>query len=228
MRKTLRLLLPAAVILALAAPGCYTVVMHPSDDDGYRASQTSDCVRCHSDYHQYPYGYYYSPYPSWWWTYPSYSSYYAYPWWWQYYDYPYLDGNGYDYSSSGLSTHEGTKFDRHETRPGPVPPPHSLTGSGNDQWIYPGLPDVSGDFQPGTGSSGTQTRPGQTGDTGPRTKDEGQGSTDSKDTRDAAGRPIPKSDPTVQPDNTRQDNPPADSTDKDKGKKKSRREGDGR
>jgi hypothetical protein len=178
MRTTLRLIIPLALILAVIGPGCYTVVMHPSDEGGYRADQTSDCLRCHDSYHDYPYGYYYSPYPSWWWNYSNYSSYYAYPWWWRYYDYPYLDG-GYHYSDGGGSAHRGTKFDRRGT--GPAPPPHSWSTWNDNQPSQPSIIDQTQDAVTGGQNQTSQGRPNVgTDDSGARTKDENAGTSDSK------------------------------------------------
>jgi hypothetical protein len=187
MRTALRFLIPLALALAVILPGCYTVVMHPSDEGGYRADQTSDCVRCHGSYHEYPYGYYYDPYPSWWWDYSNYGSYYAYPWWWRYYDYPYLDGD-YSYDNSGTS-HRGTKFDRRETGSGPMPPPHSWGTGGYDQPVQPGINDQVQDISTGGQGTGAQSRPGTDSDeSGSRTKDETVSTPDSKDSRQSTVR----------------------------------------
>jgi hypothetical protein len=227
MNRTIRLLVSLTFLLAIIAPGCYTILQHPADGEGYRANQTSDCTRCHADYHSYPYGYYYSPYPSYWWEYPHYSHYYAYPWWWSYYDYPYLEGdNEYDTYVSD----PGTKFDRREVRDGPMPPPHSFSpGGGYDAPIIPSWESTAG----GRGTTGSGTvdgaRPptGTTGsETGSRSKDETAGSSDSKDTRDPAvdSRPQPKSDPTVKQDTPKQGKTETEKKE-EKGKKKPRQEG---
>lgn len=194
MRTTLRLIIPLALLLAVIGPGCYTVVMHPSDEGGYRADQTSDCLRCHDTYHDYPYGYYYGPYPSWWWDYSNYSSYYAYPWWWRYYDYPYLD-NGYT-DGGGGSVHRGTKFDRRETGSGPMPPPHSRSNWGETQPVQPTINDQVQDVVTGSQNQTSQGRPSTgTDDSGVRTKDENAGTSDSKVTRQSTVRqPAPQQD----------------------------------
>lgn len=212
MRTVLRLLIPLAITLALILPGCYTIVMHPSDEGGYRAQQTSDCVNCHGVYRDYPYGYYYSPYPSWWWDYSAYSSYYAYPWWWRHYDYPYLDG---DYQYGGTSDNRGTKFDRHDTRSGPSPPPHS-TGVGTFTPAWPGLSSPN-QFDPNAaGGANTQSRPGSdTSDSGSESKEPSQGQSGGKPTRQSSGGQ------TAQPnDSGANQQQPAD----DKNTKKSRTE----
>jgi hypothetical protein len=163
MKRALYLLIPLTFILVAIGPGCYTVLMHPSEEGGYHAQQTSDCTSCHTDYNDYPYGYYYSPYPSYWWDHSDYAYYYAYPWWWSYYDYPYADGN-YEY---GQNSGHGTKFDRREGPREPAPPPYS--DDSRDKWnddyqtpvVYP-----TPTYDPGTGPTTTtsRTQP-DTGDT---------------------------------------------------------------
>jgi len=220
MRTVLRLLIPVAIILALALPGCYTVIMHPSDEGGYQARQTSDCGRCHGAFHEYPYGYYYSPYPSWWWNHDAYSSYYAYPWWWRYYDYPYL---GDDYQYRGTSANRGAKFDRRDSRSGPVPPPHSIGGS-NPDLIWPGI-STPGEYDRGQGGSNTQARPGSgTSNAGSESKDTSQGQSDSKGTRQSSGRAPTQ---TVQPDNSGGNDQPAEDKNTKKSRTKPRRDGGG-
>jgi len=222
MRQALRLLIPAAVVLALLAPGCYTIVKHPAGDGDYQAAQTSDCVRCHSDYHEYPYGYYYGPYPSYWWEYSRYGYYYAYPWWWSYYDYPYMDGD-YDYSDQSPSDRD-TKFGRHGLDTGPARPPHSTS----DQWDDPGRPGP-GLYDPpsdglqggGTPSDNTQGRPGTTDPDDSRSKGDSTGGKDA--TKSNRPQPNPDATPTVQPEQPTQTNPPADKQPETEGKKKPRR-----
>lgn len=221
MRSMLRLLIPLALVLAVIVPGCYTVVMHPSDEGGYRANQTTDCVRCHDSYHEYPYGYYYDPYPSWWWDYDNYSSYYAYPWWWRYYDYPYLE-DGYDYSDGGGSTHRGTKFDRRDARSGPVPPPHSWSTWQDNQPLQPGINDQTQDIVTGGQNTGTQSRPDAGTNTDARTKDD-SATTDSKGTRQSTVRQ-----PAPAPSNTDTSTKPAETKDTKKSRTKSRDGGGGR
>lgn len=223
MKRALYLLIPAAFMLAIMAPGCYTVVMHPSDEGGYHAEQTSDCVRCHTDYHEYPYGYYYSPYPSYWWDYSDYAYYYAYPWWWSYYDYPYLPG---DYHYSGTSG--GTKFDRREGPREPAAPPYSTRSKDDyqpDDYLQPGYYDHStGQMQPTTPSTGTpRTQPSSTDDGShaddpPPTKIE---RTSRQDTKTDSGSSAGQND-------TGRDQRSTDKPKEDTSKKKSRRDGGGR
>ncbi len=220
MRSILRLLIPLALVLAVIVPGCYTVVMHPSDEGGFRADQTSDCIRCHDSYHDYPYGYYYDPYPSWWWDYSNYSSYYAYPWWWRYYDYPYLD-DGYHYGDGGAD-HRGTKFDRRGTRSGPVPPPHSWNSWQGDQPLQPSINDRTQDIVTGGQNTGTQSRPSVDSDTGARVKEDAAAS-EPKGTRQSTIQQT-----TPPPDNSGTTTKPAETKKTKRSRTKSRDGGGGR
>ncbi|MBK7092159.1 MAG: hypothetical protein IPH59_10675 [bacterium] len=89
----------ALIAAAITSAGCYTIIKHPTmtathSDEGEGTSETythveadRDCMRCHTDYGTYPYGYYYGYYPDYYWSNPNWGSYYAYPWWWEdYYD----------------------------------------------------------------------------------------------------------------------------------------------
>ncbi|UCF77753.1 MAG: hypothetical protein JSW03_06470 [Candidatus Eiseniibacteriota bacterium] len=82
-------LVMAAVILALVAGGCYTVLKHPEGvtlmDESY---QRKSCMDCHQEawfYHYDPY-WYGTYYPNDWW------GYYGRPWWYD--DYWYYYGTG--------------------------------------------------------------------------------------------------------------------------------------
>jgi hypothetical protein len=157
MRKVLRFLIPASFILAVLVPGCYTVLMHSSDEGDYRVSQTSNCLSCHSDYQEYPYGYYYSPAPSFWWQYPNYGYYYATPWWWGYYEYDYLDGD-YRYHEPDMAD---TKFGPRERDNIPIRPPHVFQDPGYLPPNSPGIWDIPGTYNSdptrGTGTSRSRT-----------------------------------------------------------------------
>ena len=96
MRKAFTLLIPLSIIL-LSAVGCYTILKHPSVDENYASSDYQhNCVSCHPDYQNYPYGYFYGDYPNYWWSTPRWGHYYAYPWWWDYYWYDTNNDNGGD------------------------------------------------------------------------------------------------------------------------------------
>ncbi len=78
----------AVSILLLLISGCYTILQHPAAEENYDADDyRADCLGCHTDYHEYPYGYFYGNYPNFWWSTPRWGHYYAYPWWWDNYWY---------------------------------------------------------------------------------------------------------------------------------------------
>lgn len=224
MKKALRLLLPLTILAAVLWPGCYTIVMHPSDDDGYRASQVSDCSRCHPDYNAYPYGHYYSPYPSYWWDYPHYSGYYANPWWWSLYDYPYAGG---EEGGEGDETDRGTKFDRRDPST-PPPPPYVYPGLSLP--TRPGILDYPSGGGGGLGSgTGTGTSRPKTDSTGTPTttgNEEGGGADEVKtDRQTPQERPTPQSEPTVKPPETKPQEPAKEQPKKDDDKKRPRHSG---
>jgi len=74
-------------VLTFSFGGCYTILIHPDSGEGYTSRDYQDaCVDCHTDYNDYPYGYFYGDhYPDYWWSTPRFGHYYAYPWWWDYY-----------------------------------------------------------------------------------------------------------------------------------------------
>lgn len=226
MKRALRLLLPLAVLAAISWPGCYTVLMHPTDDDGYRASQVSDCTRCHANYNDYPYGHYYSPYPDYWWNYPHYSGYYADPWWWSYYDYPHA---GRDAGGGDTDADRGTKFDRREASSPPTPP---YVTSGGRTVVRPselnyqsggasslGSGSGTGSSRPKTDSTGTGTTTTDTSGSGGTTE---QGKTVRQTQQD---RPTPQSESTVKPSDTKTEQPSKEQPKKEEETKKSRRGG---
>lgn len=68
------MLRPALLVcIALLLAGCYTMLRHPSTDDGYEYTDFRNCTECHEDY------YHFNPheplYSDMWWDY------YALPWW---------------------------------------------------------------------------------------------------------------------------------------------------
>ncbi len=85
--------LPLVVVaLSFAIVGCYTILKHPvtSQEGPQSASGEShpqeyyrqNCIECHADYAEFPYGYFYGDYPDYYFQYPRWGYYYAYPWWW--------------------------------------------------------------------------------------------------------------------------------------------------
>ena len=82
------ILLITLIFLVLLLSGCYTILKHPGAEENYTAQDyQADCLGCHTDYHEYPYGYFYGYYPNYWWSSPRWGHYYAYPWWWDHYWY---------------------------------------------------------------------------------------------------------------------------------------------
>lgn len=181
--RTARLALPALVItVAFALFGCYTILKHPvTDGEGPQRTEAhpqeyyrQNCLDCHADYEEYPYGYFYGVYPDYYWEYPRWGYYYAYPWWW--------DHHWYDDApvpeDEGLV--EGTKAER---RGGIVPPyvqgvPAVNTG---------GLPPVgTGYSNPGSTNTGGKTptggTPGAGSQQGEKTRVRMSGETDSTGT----------------------------------------------
>jgi hypothetical protein len=80
MRKHLILQISLIIVLMIAA-GCYTVISHPGEEDGF--------VDRSGDYDNYSedYGYTHFYYPGYWTVHPRWGRFYATPWWWDYYDY---------------------------------------------------------------------------------------------------------------------------------------------
>ncbi len=99
--KKLMIGIAALLAVAITSLGCYTIIRHPSmttaeeqasadNSSSYAHGKADrDCLRCHQDYSDYPYGHYYEYYPDYYWSNPNWGSYYAYPWWWE--DYWYED-----------------------------------------------------------------------------------------------------------------------------------------
>ena len=119
MRRFLTWLFPLATV-AIVCMGCYTVLVHPGTEENYTSHDyQQNCTDCHSDYHEYPYGYFYGDYPDYWWDTPRYGHYYAYPWWWDYYWYtekPHrqnITDNGGDEAPDVRG--EGKKIERRQT-----------------------------------------------------------------------------------------------------------------
>ncbi|MCK5125023.1 MAG: hypothetical protein KAR42_02100 [candidate division Zixibacteria bacterium] len=205
MKRAIHLLVVFTFALALIAPGCYTVISHPTDERGYAASQTSDCTRCHGDYNEFPYGYYYSPYPDYYWANDNYALYYAYPWWWDYY-------HGDIDDEDGL---RDSKFSDRDAHPSPPLPPHVII---IDPIFMPG--DVGNYYIPPSGDGGTSSRPGT--ETGSRGKTENNDDS-GKETRQSNQnkKSAPKSEDSSNSDDSKKDSKPS----KSKDTKKSRREG---
>jgi hypothetical protein len=119
MARKIMIILTGLIAALITSYGCYTIIKHPSvmeseaDRSGVHEGASKDCVSCHADYHQYPYGYYYSYYPDYYWNYPRWGTYYAYPWWWDNYWYNGQAAGGANYGDAGsggaTSPHSGSK-----------------------------------------------------------------------------------------------------------------------
>jgi len=85
--RKLILMVSLVMAVAIAGGGCYTIIKHPKlnyadHDHSYYHKQ---CMDCHQDYYNFPYGYGYSDIPFYWGDYHNWGSYYTYPWWWESY-----------------------------------------------------------------------------------------------------------------------------------------------
>jgi hypothetical protein len=175
------------VALSFAIVGCYTILKHPvTEQEGPQGDQSEysdgsphpqeyyrqNCIECHSDYSEFPYGYFYGDYPDYYFEYPRWGYYYAYPWWWDRHWYETGSGDG-----EGEQVVDGQKAPR---RGGLIPPyvtgsPAINTGGnyGGGGYVAPG--STSGG-KPGTGGS-----TGAGGEQGQKTRVR-VGSTDSTQT----------------------------------------------
>lgn len=80
------------VAMSFLIVGCYTILKHPvTAEEGPQDQSSADhpqeyyrqnCIECHADYAEFPYGYFYGDYPDYYFEYPRWGYYYAYPWWW--------------------------------------------------------------------------------------------------------------------------------------------------
>jgi len=149
---------PLIVTVAFVAVGCYTVLRHPiTESEGPSPTQAhpqeyyrQNCLDCHQDYANYPYGYFYGEYPSYYFDYPRWGYYYAYPWWW--------DRGWYQTDNAGTQTADQTESPKAARRGGLVPP---YVEHAPATWT----PDVNGG---GYVAPGTTTSSGK-GGTGPTT-----------------------------------------------------------
>lgn len=94
----------AVVALSFVIVGCYTILKHPvTSQEGPQSAYAEahpqeyyrqNCIECHADYAEFPYGYFYGDYPDYYFEYPRWGYYYAYPWWWDRHWYGDNDGEG--------------------------------------------------------------------------------------------------------------------------------------
>jgi hypothetical protein len=143
-------------------------------DENYSSRDyQQDCVKCHSDYHQYPYGYFYGSYPGYWWNTPRWGHYYAYPWWWDKYWYSndhYDNDYYYDDDSDSPRTGEAQKAVRRDA----LRPPYVSGSTSAPDFHRQGTTTNSpGTVDGKTGSGGTDSgSSGQSGDNKTETKKE--------------------------------------------------------
>ena len=158
-QRWLRLALPGVVVAAaFLLFGCYTILKHPvTDGEGPERTDVhpqeyyrQNCLDCHADYNEYPYGYFYGVYPDYYWQYPRFGYYYAYPWWW--------DRHWYEAGSEDEQGEEVVEGQKAARRGGLIPPyvtgmPAINTGGnfgGGGGYVAPGT--ISGG-KTGTGGS---------------------------------------------------------------------------
>jgi len=167
-------------VLTFSFGGCYTVLIHPETEEGYTSRDYQEaCIDCHSDYNEYPYGYFYGVhYPDHWWSTPRFGHYYAYPWWWDYYWSP---SGGYqgDYGDGDNfvpRTSSGEKATRRGS--GSMRPPYTQDPSNT-------IPNITRGGSSG-GTRGTSSK-GTTGNTGSGSNDSGEtgDSENSQDSKEA-------------------------------------------
>ncbi len=141
------------IFLTLMISGCYTILQHPASETNYTAEDyQADCLGCHADYHEYPYGYFYGNYPDYWWSNPRWGQYYAYPWWWD--NYWYDNNNQHtqkiEDDSPSLRSTSGKKVERRDT----LRPPYSVGTTNISR---------SGGSSGNTGASGSTSTPSDQG-----------------------------------------------------------------
>ncbi len=139
MKKKIVILGILLLILGIAGVGCYTIISHPTVQGEEEANveqngqyYRENCTNCHSDYHQYPYGFYYGYYPDYYWNNPRWGHYYAYPWWWDNY---WGNNNNENTDNGGTSVPESA--DKAERRRGLEPPYVRPEGTPNTPLVPP-------------------------------------------------------------------------------------------
>lgn len=199
------------VAMGFLIVGCYTILKHPvTEQEGPQGEQgeqseygeyhpqeyyRQNCIECHADYAEFPYGYFYGDYPDYYFEYPRWGYYYAYPWWW--------DRHWYDASSdtAGVQVVDGEKTQRR----GSLIPPY-VTGSpalntggtagGGGGYVLPGT-SVPGGRTPTGGSTGaggeqgekTRVRMGSSTDSSQSPKSSEKQPTSTKATRRGGTKP---------------------------------------
>jgi hypothetical protein len=160
MAKKLTFSISLLMAFVIAGGGCYTIIKHPKVDLVEHDNQyyQKQCLDCHQDYHEFPYGYGYGDVPSYWQDYGRWGSYYAYPWWWENYWWDVGAGENdgkYKYDSGEMPRERRGLFDNLPWEQGLGPAPIVPDGGGS-----------------GSNTGGTAT--GSTDDDGGKTKEDAQ------------------------------------------------------
>lgn len=174
------------VAMSFVIVGCYTILKHPVTSQEAPGGEYSEshpqeyyrqnCIECHADYSEFPYGYFYGDYPDYYFEYPRWGYYYAYPWWW--------DNHWYDSGDEddGDAIAEGAKAQR---RGSLIPPYVTGTPAINTGGNFGGGPG-GGYVAPGAtvpgGKTGSGGGTGAGGDDKEKTRVRMSGATDSTGT----------------------------------------------
>ncbi len=156
------------VALSFVIVGCYTILKHPVTAEEGPQGQYSEshpqeyyrqnCVECHADYSEYPYGYFYGDYPDYYFEYPRWGYYYAYPWWWDqhWYD-PGSDEGDEDIADGAKAQRRGSLIPPYVTG-SPAIITGGSHGTGGGGYVAPGTSVPGGKTNTGgsTGAGGDQ------------------------------------------------------------------------
>ncbi len=170
-------------LFILSFGGCYTILKHPpAGDSAHEYSgeyYRENCLDCHPDYQEFPYGYYYGSYPEYYFEYSRWGQYYAYPWWW---DHLWYDGQSAGYHGDDAEEyHDGPGVKTTRSRGGMAPP--YTTGSRaieSSEYRRGGTGGTNPGQKPATG--GTTTTGGEEQTSGGKTKVTKSKTSDSSDT----------------------------------------------
>ena len=145
----------AIILIALAAgcliivQGCYTIIKHPKVNQADHSVEYygNNCMDCHNEITEYPYGYGYSSFPGYWEDYHNYGLYYTFPWWWESYWWDINLEPNENYSPDAADRRRGILIPQNSWDY--VPPPSEITNqtppSGGDSGGGISTGDGSGD-----------------------------------------------------------------------------------
>jgi len=87
MNRKYYILLGMLIAVAITVQGCFTMIKHPKIDYTEHSTEyySNQCLGCHSDLEEYPYGFEHNSNPEFWSEYQNWGKYYTYPWWWESY-----------------------------------------------------------------------------------------------------------------------------------------------